>query len=1128
MAVALGVGYLAGSLSLLQRVGAGLAAQAGEGTERADLVVEGPIADDNALQQLRRLVPDSLVTMIETVPGVASAEPRLEYSSALILGPNGTPVVNLGLTERPLGANFPEDPLLNPYRFVGAGAAPTAADEVVIDATSARAARVKVGDAVTIAAKSARREFTVTGVVTLADGDLPAGSSLALFTTPTARELFESGQDDNAIAIRLAPGTDPDTVRLNLAAITGGIGEVVDGDTYTAHRQVTFEKSFTLIRALLIGFAVLAVVVGSFTVSNSMALLFDHRRRTFALFRLVGASRRQLIGAALTEAAIAGLAAGAAGSVLGLAIGRGIEEVIQRLGTPLPVAGPIFTWWIPLVAIAVGVGVTVSTAAQPARAAAATPPVHAVATIEPGAAPLPRRVLRLLRRIAGLAALCAAGGFVFGGAPVAAPAAAVGAALGLIAVALPRLLVHLVGTATGWLAGSSRAIRRLATRRSPQSARRTAATTAALLAATAVISALSVLATSFNASITDEVTDAIRADLIIDSATFTKGGLTEGIVPALEQVDGVTAVTGWRTGSAVVGLNQLRIAGVNGATVFQLLDLDTTEAPPKRLGTDGVALSEQGAEAAGVGVGDTVQVAFLSGQSMTMTVRAVYRTGLQPVLGDAIIDASLVKANLPQSIDVMAFVKVSDPSDPAIRARIESVTRSYGSPRVLLPGELVSSRAELLRGFGRVIQWMLAFTVLLALIGVANTLQLGVNERRREFGLLRSVGASRRQVLRLVGAEAAALALVGSVIGIAVGSAGAYGTVAALRRFGLNQFVVPIPSVLGLGIAALAFGIIGAILPAARAARSSILDAVGEHEGSQRAKNGGGAPRLHSDLTGSETRSPRGPGESGSPLGSAHPTPPTHDEMDMATRCHACGAETGSGSRCQACGRPKVHPMFAIADEPPSATATAMASPVSPTPEDAPSAVPAAKRRATMFGRGRREGHSGASSNGSTDRHQMFAPDDSDPPPTRWETVTSADPTDAATNPTFVSAFMLLDAETRSVASGAAKVAAALLDPVERVERIVMGETSGAPTMLVETDVRLLVVTDRRPVPDIESFDASSGLHISGDTEADPASLTVTDHRRTITVDRIRDRVGAVAMAHGLTPGEQPGPDEQR
>ncbi|MBK6670563.1 MAG: hypothetical protein IPG46_13160 [Actinobacteria bacterium] len=157
MAVALGVGYLAGSLSLLQRVGAGLAAQAGEGTERADLVVEGPIADDNALQQLRRLVPDSLVTMIETVPGVASAEPRLEYSSALILGPNGTPVVNLGLTERPLGANFPEDPLLNPYRFVGAGAAPTAADEVVIDATSARAARVKVGDAVTIAAKSARR-----------------------------------------------------------------------------------------------------------------------------------------------------------------------------------------------------------------------------------------------------------------------------------------------------------------------------------------------------------------------------------------------------------------------------------------------------------------------------------------------------------------------------------------------------------------------------------------------------------------------------------------------------------------------------------------------------------------------------------------------------------------------------------------------------------------------------------------------------------------------------------------------------------------------------------------------------------------------------------------------------------
>ena len=167
VAVALGVGYLAGSLSLLQRVGAGLAAQSGEATEQADLVVEGSIADDGPFQQNRRLVSDTLVQALKRIPGVAAVEPRLESPSMLVIGLDGQPVVGFGLTERPLGANFPKDPRLNPYRFLGVGRAPTTPNEVAIDQRSARSAETQVGGQVLIASKNSVATYTVTGILDL-------------------------------------------------------------------------------------------------------------------------------------------------------------------------------------------------------------------------------------------------------------------------------------------------------------------------------------------------------------------------------------------------------------------------------------------------------------------------------------------------------------------------------------------------------------------------------------------------------------------------------------------------------------------------------------------------------------------------------------------------------------------------------------------------------------------------------------------------------------------------------------------------------------------------------------------------------------------------------------------------
>ena len=972
IAVALGVGYLAGSLSLLQRVGAGLAAQSGEATEQADLVVEGSIADDGPFQQNRRLVSDSLVSTLRSIPGIASVEPRLESPSMLIIGLDGQPVVGFGLTERPLGANFPKDPSLNPYRFLGAGRPPDTPTEVVIDQRSAKAAGTKVGDQVLVASKNSVGTYTVTGILDLTDAQLPAGSSLALFETEAARPLFDTGADDNAIAIRLSPGASRDQVKAAVAAQLYAGAEVSTREEYSQHRQATLGKSFTMIRVLLIGFAGLALIVGAFTVANSMALLFDHRRRGFAMLRLLGASPGQLVGAASIEALIGGFIAGVFGLGLGLLIGWAIERLISSLGTPLPVVGPLLTWWIPVVAVLVGGLVTLATALSPARAAARTPPVHAVTGVEtrPGDRPIGRTILRWALVFLVIAAIGAGIGFAIGGTDAALVAAGIGGAVAIVLIALPRVLSGVVSLATRLLLGRSVALRRMSALRSRQARTRAASTTAALLLAAAVVSGLTVLSSSFVSSVDNQVTKSITADLVIDSGSFTTGGLSADLIKRLRATDGVSAVTSYRPGLAQVGARNWRAGGLAGSDAFKLLNLDVIGATPSSFRSDEVLISERLAKEEGLAAGDTVPVIFPAGAVEQMKVRAVFRSRLNVLLGDLIVDTSVMAKQLPTSKDFLALLDLAKDAPPTMRADITRMSTESGAAHVLTPDQLIATRAELLRGFARVIQWMLAFSVVLALIGVANTLQLGINERRREFGLLRAVGATRRQILRLVLAEACALSLVGTAAGMAIGIGAAYGTVRALSEFGLDRFDPPIVTVLVIAAVAIGLGLIGAVIPALRATRIPVLESIADSTGEEPPSGGRRRRRQGPDdgPAGPDAGpgngpdgGPGGPTGTDSPLDSASPAPRLSDlpaatvahgqtgpaepdvnslssdtEIHMAMRCYSCGNEPGDGPSCLACGATQITPtVHAYAARP---VATVMASPA-PEPIVQPAAM---------------------------------------------------------------------------------------------------------------------------------------------------------------------------------------------
>ena len=339
LAIALGVGYLAGALTLLDRVGAGLDRLAASGGEKADLVVEGDVAYESPLEEVRRLVPVSIGEGLDEIPGVATVSPRVE-DVAVIIDRSGKPVVAPGLSEQPLGANWPDDSKVANYTLLE-GTHPTTSGQVAIDRRSAQKAGVKVGDQIKVSGKAKLETFTISGIVDTKGGGLPAGSSLALVTTPEARALFDRPLEDNSVAVRVSDDADIATVQESIRrTLPPGI-IVVDGATAAIHQQESLTKSFTLIRSLIIGFAGLALVVGMVTVSNSLSLLYAERRRTLAGFRLVGAKPSQLLAASMVEATALATVASLIGIPVGMLLGRLIESALGALGTSIPVAGSV-------------------------------------------------------------------------------------------------------------------------------------------------------------------------------------------------------------------------------------------------------------------------------------------------------------------------------------------------------------------------------------------------------------------------------------------------------------------------------------------------------------------------------------------------------------------------------------------------------------------------------------------------------------------------------------------------------------------------------------------------------------------------------------------------------------------
>jgi putative ABC transport system permease protein len=823
LAIAIGVGYLAGALGLLNRIGSGLEDLANASADDTDLVIEGGVAYESELEQVRRLVPAGLAEAVSEIEGVSSVSHRLE-DVAYLVDAYGDPVVPLGLTEQPLASNWPEDPDIVEYSFLRGGP-PGNSGEIAIDARSAERAGVTVGDQITIAGKGPVAGYEVVGVIDPAKLDLPDGSSLAVLETGAARVVFDRPLDDNRIAVVVEPGADVDEVAARVRAILPPGIEVVDGETAAVHQQEGLTRSFTLVRALVSAFGVLALLVGMSTVANSLGLLHAERRQLYASFRLVGARRAQLRRAAMGEAMLLALVSSVVGIPLGLMFAWLIERAMGSLGTAVPTSGPVLTWQVALWAIGLGVAATALAAWRPVSRASDVAPVEALSPERSvgGDRHWPRVVVVLSQVIVALAVALGVGLLLRWSTPSIAVVGAM-AAVGVVLVGtVPWVLSRLVGLTISLAPVRPKPLRRIAARDAVRSPRRTAFTAVAVMLAVSVVAGLAVFLASFTRSLDEQVGGLVTADLVVDSGTFTRGGLPGDLLGRLGDVEGVEGVSGWQLGRGTMDGQPVRLTGLDGASALSVVAPDWKGEPPSGLDEESVWVSEDLAAEQRLQVGDTAMVTFTSGGTEVLQVEGIYASG-SALLGEMVTDRQVLLRQVPATVDIAALVSTDGAASTT--EEIRATADAYGVDRVLSPGEFIDSRAALLRGFQRVVLWMLLFTLVQAVVGLVNTLFMSVGERRREFGLLRVAGSSRSQVLRMVLFEAAAIAVVGTVAGLALGVGGAWLAVQATASLGLGSFAVPVTTLVAVAAGAVGVGVLAAVVPAAMASRVAPLEAV--------------------------------------------------------------------------------------------------------------------------------------------------------------------------------------------------------------------------------------------------------------------------------------------------------------
>jgi len=678
-------------------------------------------------------------------------------------------------------------------------------------------------------------DFTLVGTTRFGEDNTTVGATLMHVSLDEAQRLWGTDGTVDAISIRLDNGADTAAVTGVIGELIGGSNvEVVDNATITEEEAAEYNDGITIIGNVLLGFAIVSLFVSIFIIYNTFAIVLGQRIREIGLLRAIGANSTQIRRSIIAEAMLVGVVASAIGIAAGIGLAEGLKALFGLLGADLPASPTILAARTVIIASILGIAVTVISAIAPARTAAAITPIQALR--DGGDETGNNTGRRLGVGVTGLLAGLGLGAYgLFG---------SVGSTLGVISVlGLAAVCIFLgVTLAAPTIADPvtrviSWPIRKmfgragvLASENAARNPRRTATTGAALMIGLSLVTTGYVVGESLKASLGDLIEESVSADYVItDQNDF---GLTQAIADDLTATGTFEAVSGMRyeeasLQSATTDGQIMDLTAMDVGALESLFNVDITQGSvPADSSSDVVLVHSDIAADLGVGVGDTITAEFATGYSTDLNVVAVYEDQTifdVPIVPDHVFDEAGVGLLDDWVAAVLADGVTLEDAAPSI-ARVQA---QYPQVSIQTSSEFQQSFEEVIDQMLVVINALLALAVIIALIGIANTLALSVHERTREIGLLRAVGMTRRQTRRMVRWEAAIVAMFGAVLGVAVGLVFGWGVVSALPEDDIGGSVAfPMVSILRVALIATAATLLAAWLPARRAGKLNVLDAI--------------------------------------------------------------------------------------------------------------------------------------------------------------------------------------------------------------------------------------------------------------------------------------------------------------
>lgn len=821
-AVVLGVSFVVGSLVVTDTVRATFTTLFTEVNEGVDLQVRSEVAFEltEGEEADREPLDAGLVEQLRAVDGVAAAEGVVEGvaqpvdASGEAVTTAGAPL--LGFSWGPTDDAYPVDLALGTKPGPG---------EIAIDQQTFDDHDFSLGDEVEVLVPSGNETFTLVGTVVFGESNSLAGARLTMFEPGDAQRVFDRVGRWDAVQVVTEPGADVAAVRTALAEVLPGGTEVVTGQELADEEIASVDGFIDIFGNVLLGFAAVALFVSSFSIHNTFSIVLGQRVRELALLRAVGASDRQVRRSVLVESAVLGTVASLLGIAGGLATATGLRALMNTAGMGIPADGLVLEPRSIVAGLVVGIGVTVFASVLPARTAARVAPVEA---LREGLLPAPRATRR--RLVAG-AAVTTVGAVLFGLGLVAGDTTAMLGGMGAGAVllflgiaALSPLfaapVARLLGAPIARIFGLPGSIARENAVRNPT---RTASTASALVIGLALVTTVTVVGTSVKESFAAATEQAVAADFVISEPSWN--GFSPELARSLEQAPEFDAVSPVRFGEFRIDGNTREVVAVN-ADGGDVVDIDVTSGQTiSELGAGELMVFEDPARDLGLEPGDTVDVEFTRSGVQTLTVTGIYADAT--FAGNYVISTETWDANYSDSLDDSVFVRVADGvSAHAASAAITAATADYPQVTVEDRQEFLESQAAMLDQVLVVVNALLLLAVIIAVLGIGNTLALSVFERTRELGLLRAVGMSRRQTRRMVRWEAAIVSSFGAVLGVAVGIGFGVAIASAMPASAVDQIVVPgatLATLIGIAVAA---GLLAAILPARRAARLDVLRAI--------------------------------------------------------------------------------------------------------------------------------------------------------------------------------------------------------------------------------------------------------------------------------------------------------------